>query len=308
MSSAFSGRSYEATCTLSYTDLSGIVSANSLEGLLSTVLEEESLALPEEANISIEADLPSQSIDVTAHGDTFEDASAVAVDLVERSVNSVREILVTQGESFLELASSEDTYGGVSESITVESSVSPSDRLAALQSVLFRASVPQEAESGSIVSVSLKYAAVGLVGGLFCVVLALSLVDAVRRPLKYDGDIKAVTDLPILANATERDFCKRLLANCRFANGDELESVCIVPVAGLVDDQVVTKMEDNPYAIKILPVESIAESVDGAQRAHCADATVVLVELWKENEGELARTLAELKLARANVVGVAVVS
>lgn len=175
-----------------------------------------------------------------------------------------------------------------------------------------------------------KYAFVALLAGLFVAICLILLLDYIKAPVKSRRDAMEISHLPILDEIPSAEGGERLLANLHFRNGGRPSTVAIVPagaasaspvaareLAGVLErsDVRVKLVKGSPHAKKfqvtvpsdaaiVVSCEPLAAGMGAAYIAHNADATIVCVCGWVDSKKQLALTVQELELAKANVVGV----
>lgn len=168
-------------------------------------------------------------------------------------------------------------------------------------------------------------------GGLFLAICIVVVIDLIRRPVKSVKNIEDVIELPVLEQLPVRDNGEKLLANIRFVSrkGD-LSSVCVVPVkhdklaceiVGLIGDAAseeglqIQKISitdnhspfDNTESLSgfvILQCKSLSNGMAAAYVARKADCVVIAVSQWSDSLKDLEETVAEFKLADANIAGI----
>lgn len=170
-----------------------------------------------------------------------------------------------------------------------------------------RATTATEAVSTS--EGDLKYMAIAIFGGLFVAICIIIIVDIRRRFVKTPEGAQEAVELPVLEILPAKNG-ERLLANVRFASKkDNLESVLIVPVGDpeaaeasciLLNSSLAS---EEACATEVSTSAPISKSMDGAYAARQAGAVVVAVRQWTDTTPELESTIAELRLAGADVAG-----
>lgn len=159
-------------------------------------------------------------------------------------------------------------------------------------------------------SSSVKYLLVALLGGLFISICGAVVLDVIKRPVKTPDGVQDLTDLPVLEILPTANG-ERLLANVRFASKRSgLQSVIVVPAGDKVVAEKACDLLNEAATIEGSDLEAAAmpplsEGMTGAYSAQKAEATVVTVRQWADTLGQLESTVAELKLAGANLVGIA---
>lgn len=171
---------------------------------------------------------------------------------------------------------------------------------------------------------SKKFIIAAILAGLFLGVCIVVIIDMKRRPIKSIEGMQEAVELPVLEKLPATNG-ERLLANVRFASKvDDLKRVCIIPLSkGNLADQVADLMraaieseqsvgeseasresDDAVYdAFYVQVCAPFAESMSAAYESRSADAVIVVAHQWNDSLSDLETTVAELKLAEANVVG-----
>lgn len=155
----------------------------------------------------------------------------------------------------------------------------------------------------------LLFAAVGAMGGVFVALCALFLVTERRAPVSGARELEELTKIPILGSIPTRDNGALLAANVVFSAGEALESVCIVPVGSvdaaetrdLLARALAKSLESAP---RVVACRSIAHSVDTLYEAHDATVTLLAIAEWNDSLRDVDRTIRELEITKANVVGI----
>lgn len=167
--------------------------------------------------------------------------------------------------------------------------------------------------------------------GLLLAICIVILIDMVRAPVKSQRDIEAVSNLPVLGQAPSMEGGERLLANLLFRCNGRPSTIAVVPVgvesaapvvarelAGALEhsDVRVKLVKGSPHAKKfqvsvpedaaiVVSCEPLDAGMGAAYIAHNADATILCVSEWTDSRKQLASTVSELELAKANIAGVA---
>lgn len=321
------GESYSATATLTVTDPTGTLNKDNLSNLVNAVANGEAANLP--GGVSVKADSLTQSVTFTAQGETAQDAMDSANAAVSETVAVLKDVLAEQGNAYWDKANANaisDSYPSDSFLLSVLGTAA-ADRVAALQSCVFTVAEATGA-SGGVSGDLVKYVIVGLLAGLFATVCILILLDSARRPIKSLDNLKEVADLPVLAYGRGSVAGERLWANVQFATDDDITSICLVPVSAqgsqesMSEELAHSALEKYPqskvvaarqienesaldHAVPVLVVycDSINENVKSSYIANKASATVVLVKSWVDGASAVESALNELRLAKANVVG-----
>lgn len=316
------GRSFKADATLSIADPSSILNTTSLSNLMNAIAQSETSAVTNESTIAVaESDAAEQSVTFTVSAASANDAVSTANLLTSRTAESIRQMLDDQSDAYLKIS---DEAARAEEGVLLSQNITAADRAAALRSCAITASGAKLAESSSLVSIVLKYALVGFVGGLFLVICALALFDSAKRPIKGRADVAEVANLPILAEGSSAVFGERLWANIQFVKEDA-KTICIVPISGTSDGQIAATLskaiEDyyseqisNAHSLDTIDIDppaviecnALSSDIEGARVARESDITLLVVQPWSDTVPTLRNALAELKLAGASVEGLIV--
>ena len=159
---------------------------------------------------------------------------------------------------------------------------------------------------------ALKYSIVAAFAGLFLAICIVVVIDLIRRPVKSIEGIQGAVELPVIEKLPILDGGERLLANIRFAsNSNSVKTICIIPVSLEKDAEIVAQaIEDAACAetqnadLIVLRQKSLSSSMKAAYESRDADATVLVATQWKDSMAELESAVAELQLAKANLVGI----
>lgn len=168
----------------------------------------------------------------------------------------------------------------------------------------------------------------GFIGGLFLALAIIVVIDAAKRPIRSREELENTLELPIL-NDEVSDLGAKLWANIQFTAGDAIDSVCLVPLDGDsakvcgdaldstllqlgksvqiyeigASDSAIADAEPNEFSI--YSCASMSEGVGAAYCAHSALATVICARRWTDSLRSLEDTVRELSMAKANIVGIA---
>lgn len=173
-----------------------------------------------------------------------------------------------------------------------------------------------------------------LVIGLFAAVCIIVFLDYLKAPIKSREDAEQTSGLPVLSEIPHFGSGERLLANLQFRNDGKPSTIAVVPIGFAAIAPVVAKelagalehsdirvklVKGSPHARKfqvsvpdnaavIVSCEPLDEGMGAAYVAHNADATIICVNEWVDSKKQLISTVRELELAKANTVGLVVVS
>lgn len=169
----------------------------------------------------------------------------------------------------------------------------------------------------------------GFVGGLFLAMAIIVVIDMASRPIRSREELERAVELPVLNDGGSADLGAKLWANIQFTAGDAVDSVCLVPLDGNsakvcanalnsallqlgksvqiyeigASDSSIANAESSELAIYYCA--SMSEGVGAAYCAHAASATVICARRWIDSLKSLENTMRELSIAKASVVGVA---
>ena len=166
---------------------------------------------------------------------------------------------------------------------------------------------------------SMKYLLVALLAGLFVGVCIVVVLDMRKRPVKTPEGAQEAVELPVLEILPAKSG-ERLLANVRFAAADaagegvdpgSLGSVLVVPAGDEAAARAACELlkeaaeAEDAGALEVAQAGPLSEGMAGAYASRDAGAVVVAVRQWADALPQLESTVAELRLAGANLVGLA---
>lgn len=176
----------------------------------------------------------------------------------------------------------------------------------------------------------IRSAIVAFFAGLLIAIFVIILLDAVKLPIKSRKDVEDESGFPVLGVAPSLEGGERLLANLQFCCNMRPSTIAVVPVgaettapivarelAGALErsDVRVKLVKGSPHAKKfqvtvpedaaiVVSCEPLDAGMGAAYIAHNADVTVLCVSEWTDSKRQLAATVQELELAKANIAGV----
>lgn len=177
----------------------------------------------------------------------------------------------------------------------------------------------------------LKVAGTAFAVGLFFAICIIVLIDIAKAPIKSREDAESACDLPVLGEATTAEGGDRILANLEFCCGRRPATTAVIPVgqaesAMIASNELMGALErsnvraklvkGSPFARKFkvsVPVDAavvvccppLAAGAGATYIANNSDATILCVTEWTDSKRQLAATVRELKLAKANLAGLA---
>lgn len=296
--------SYTATSTLTVTDLTNSLSASNLALQLNATAQNVATdATTDDIKVTAVVEERTQSVKLSAASSSGESAENAANEAARVVVDTMQEALSAQAEVFKR----EGSVPADGQLATEQNAANV--KAAALEACVYTV-LPAQAASNETSGSVVKYAVVGLVGGLFVVVLSLALYDSVKRPIKTRQDIAQVTDLPVLNGDGGPSGVELVRASLLTACNGAPKVVCVVSQGedgrSFVEQLRVafSAASDNVEVKSLVP---LAEDAEGYFEVQTADATLVYVDRWKATASSLISSLEELKLAKANVAGIVLV-
>ena len=250
-------QNFTATSTLTVTDPTSLLAATSLSNLMDALAQNQVVSLGDDAAATAKSDPTTQSVTFTVIGGSEEAAVAAANEVAAKTAEAMKESLNEQADNYINSVDQTGETSAMGDSGAASPGTTAADRVAALRSCVFTISEAKEASSSGSSGV-MKYAAVGLVGGLFLVICALALIDSVRRPIKSKADIAEVTDLPVLAQSGDANMGARLWTNVQFVANGALGSICLLPVSGFANKPISLMLEEAVTASADTGSESLA--------------------------------------------------
>ncbi len=293
--------SYSATATLTVTDPTNSLSATNLTLQLNATAQNIAADVStSDVKVTAAVDDKTQSVKLSASAPSAGMAEEVANDAAQEVAASMQATLSSQAEVFKR----EGSVPAEGQLATEQNAANV--KAAALEACIYTIAPASAALNGGSSNI-IKYAAVGLVGGLFVVVLVLALYDSVKRPIKTRQDIAQVTDLPVLNGNGGPSGVELVRASLLTVCNGIPKTVCVVSEGEggrtfMEQLQMAFSAASEDVGVKLLA--PLAEDAKGYFETQEADATLVYVRRWKATASGLASCLEELKLAKANVAGI----
>lgn len=177
----------------------------------------------------------------------------------------------------------------------------------------------------------IRTASTAFIFGLFLAICIIVLMDIAKAPIKSREDAENACDLPVLGTATSAEGGDRILANLEFCCGHRPSTTAVIPI-GQAESAIIASHElmgalersnvraklvkGSPFARKFkvsVPEDAavvvccppLAAGAGATYIANNSDATVLCVTEWTDSKRQLAATVRELKLAKANLAGLA---
>lgn len=316
MKAGMGGKEYSAEAVLTVTEPTATIAAGELIPLVDAIAANVVATFDESYSITQKSDVNTRSITFTAvtptEGESIEIANLAAATTAEAAKEQMDEL----AESYREASVGES--GGGSEAKVLGSV--EKNRAAGYETVVFTMNDASQAISNSGRNTIAKYAIVGLLGGLFLAACVLVVFNLAKEPVKNSGDIRKSFDIPIILEPDAKDPGVRLWANVQFATEQVPRSICLIPAgSGSVENIALlvsaaatassgwkpTEDARGDSAVAVTYCNSLEEDVEAAYAAHDADAVVLCVRRWQDSLKQVDSSLRELKLAKANLAGIA---
>lgn len=327
---------YRATAKLIVMDASGTIPASSLVALADNSIQELSEPYIHAdsdyaAAIQFDASSTAPTFVVTIEGSDGDACVALANSIVENAAAQLQSTFEALDKANKEglanlsvLNDAEDLAGVLSGSLIQD--ILGTDRTFEFCSVLVNEAV--RADESGIGPAALALLAFAF--GLFAAFLVVVGIDLVRRPIMGSEDVSEASGLKVLGGSVGGGSLEQLWANVCFSAGNDLRSLCLVPLSYSCDREWgeaflrAARSIDTTASLKIIDgsmrdcgfdgdgtdvvlCQPISQGVGASYCAREAQATVVVVRAWKDSLRELAVVLNDLKLAKANIIGVAFV-
>lgn len=160
----------------------------------------------------------------------------------------------------------------------------------------------------------LIFAIAGFVGGTLLVLLVMVIKTNLHAPVNSSSELEELTGIPILGTLPTEDKGALLAANVTFAGGDSMDTLCVMPVSTVDTSDTAELLAgalsqmDTASKPHVLACEGTVSSVDAVYEAKRSSATVLAIAEWKDSLKDVERTLHELTIAKANVIGIVYVT
>ncbi len=304
---------YTAEAVLTISEPTATVSASELmplaQAIATNVVAESSSG---DATVSQKYDLSVRTISFTAVASSEAESIEAANSAARQTADETADLLQEMANQYRSEIQAEESAEAKELDGAVTFGLSERNRAAALEMVSFTVNDASQAASNSGKSTAVKYALVGFLGGVFLALCIVIIIDLVRVPLKDRDDIEKNFDLPILAEGCAADIGDRLWANIQFAAGKAPQSICLLPVRRLtvapIEAALVGAIAKMPASscgeTTVEAYPALTDNMEGAYAARDADVTVLCAALWDDSLCDVADSIRELGLARADVCGI----
>lgn len=177
----------------------------------------------------------------------------------------------------------------------------------------------------------IKYIFAAFLVGLIISGCILIIIDVIKAPIKSPKDAQQSCGYPILEGITSVERGEQLFANIQFHCNKVPSTIAIVPIgepttALIISKELAAAFERGSINTKLIKgsahirkfkvkvpnnaavlacCEPITAGMGTAYIAHHSDTTLICIRGWVDNKRELAATINELKLANADIAGIA---
>lgn len=318
---------YSTSSVLTIVDPTGTVSATELLALVqATAANVIADAQDEKAGIVVtcEVNVADRSLTFTACAPDAETSANTANDVASRTMTVTRATLQSVAQDCQAAIEANVGVFGSNETFILEDSAS----IAALQNIIMtinEASWRASSDDGIITLA--KFTIVGLLGGVCASICVIILIDLRKKPILGKEELERYIDSPIFL--VEHGEGERLWTDIMLAENRIPESLCLIP-SGVADTDRIkndlintidsacslfrksqlrqgTNNCPKEFAVHVVDCLPLEESINSAFVARDADAVLVCCVQWKDSRKRLIATLKKLKIAHANVVGVALI-
>lgn len=185
------------------------------------------------------------------------------------------------------------------------------------EAMIVDTAVTEAADEGQSSGSIARNVIVAILAGLSFGISIVVAIYARRRPVISAEGIQEMTELPVLECLPLNDDGSRLLANIRFASGqNKLETVCLLPVGEEDPCSQIKKVLESAFEankedgtrLEVSAYAPLFNTMEGAYASQKAQATVLIVTQWKDSCRQLENAVAELQLAQAKLVGLVFVT
>lgn len=308
---------YSAEAVLTISEPTATVAAGELmplaQAIATNVVAENS---NDGVTVSQTYDLASRTIAFTAVASSEAESIEAANNAARQTADETAALLQEMADQYRSEIQSEESVEAKELDGTVTFGLSERNRAAALEMVSFTVNDASQAASNSGKSTVVKYTLVGFLGGVFLALCIVIIIDFARTPLKDRSDVEKNFDLPVLAEGRASEIGSRVWASIQFTADKVPQSVCFLPVDRSVASSIESALAEavieasgalgGEVAVTVCP--ALLDSMEGAYAARDADITVLCAMLWSNSLHEVAETLRELSLARANVGGIVLIA
>ena len=322
---------YQAAATITVSDPSGNVGATTLLAVVNSLAMSEADRLnandpTSQATIALGPSGKPQTLIITVEAPAedycVEKANELAGAVVSQAEQVFQELEVANQAKRADLSalnSAEDVAGVLSGSLLQD--ILGSDLT--FEFCSFRISEAQQAVRAGLGGLSLI--GIGLLGGAL---VALAIVIAIyfsKKPIMGSDGIEQASQLPVLNGTDRENWGAFLWVNVQLAAGIPLGSICLAPLsadtAQICASELKAAIEETGALANFAGEKAHAgndtqntvvrvcapvfEGIDTVLTARGSSATVICARMWTDSLPALIRSVEELKLGNANVVGVA---
>lgn len=297
----------EPTGTLNYAELLPFVNAVANNVAIDFASSDSSL--------TVDMDLASRSISFVATAPTPDEAISLANECASKSADAASEALSDLSRNYQtdKPAGTDSQADGWA--YPFPSDFDPSKKAEALSSVLFsvRDANPRLSESPG--PRAMKFALAGLfLGLLVSLTFAVAKVCYLGLITGSDSLERLFPRIPVLGKTRDPQLGERLWLNLCFVCERPPKTICLIPVgkndlsgiASSVGEAALLAKSGNDaddHVLHVTGCKSLAENIHVVEDAAVADATLLCIAPWKDTQRQVDSAFAELKIAKARVVG-----
>lgn len=177
----------------------------------------------------------------------------------------------------------------------------------------------------------IRFILMALLAGIAIAGCLLVAIDMIRAPIKSPKDAQRSCGYPILEGITSIERGEQLFANIQFHCNKVPSTIAIIPIgeqstALIVSKELAAAFERGSINTKLIKgsahirkfkvkvpenaavlacCEPITTGMGTAYIAHHSDTTLLCIRGWTDNKRQLETTINELRLANADIAGIA---
>lgn len=317
---------YSAEAVLTISDPTATVAAGELMPLARAIAT--NVAAENSGNnvaISQKYDLASRTISFTAVASTEAESVEAANGAARQTADQTAALLQQMADQYRSEIQAEESTEAKELDGNVTFGLSERNRAAALEMVAFTVNDASQAIGNNGRSILLKFALAGLLGGCFLAVCVVILVDFVKKPVKDEKDLAAISAHPVLAAGNEGCVAPLLQTNVDLLDRNTGGSICLVSIKGadseIVKENLIEYRSRLASGVRSVEGESVAtdccsskselissfdyasDKVNAVLAAAKANNVVLLVKEWVDSSADVQEAVEELHLIGARVVG-----
>lgn len=337
--------SYEASAKITPSDPSGSLATSVLLSTLTPIAEQEAVVESVDgvivgiatASVTGGSTASQQSLTLIARGEDSAACVASVNETAMRTVDRITQLYADMDEKLKEETDkSLERKTALLESLDTEEAI---DRIAQLDATYDRkyeycsfAIEEATSASGGRRDVLSRCCAAFLVGVMLALLVVI-VIDKVVKPIRSESDALSLSGTQILLGSPKKVGRNLFFANVCFALGAVPKTIAFVPVGAVetrwaishftecansenINTRVLTLAnnrandldfsKDNDCGICVLACEPVDDSAFTLYASQNADGVILCLETWKSGRRELVFALKELRLAQANILGIAI--